>query len=87
MDTSERTKHNEAVANPKPVLSVAHDDGLFGPSSIAWRADFRALDAARALGDPNGALVAMLGAGGGAHLRAAKAALSAEGACLRLLPI
>jgi len=37
MDTSERSKHNEAVANPKPVLSVAHDDGLFGPSSMAWR--------------------------------------------------
>jgi len=37
MDTSEPTKHNEAVATSTPVLAVARDDGLFGPSSVAWR--------------------------------------------------
>jgi uncharacterized protein (DUF2236 family) len=37
MDTSEPTKHNEAVATSTPVLAIARDDGLFGPSSVAWR--------------------------------------------------
>ncbi len=75
-------------ASDAPELAVYEDAEL--PShvarvALAWRGDLSLLGAARALGDPNGALAALVAASDTrAHVRSVTAALSASGACLSL---